>query len=107
MFGGENLLSDQSVDGESVDVEAMGGTQGGTAREASAPAAGHSAGLAGESGGAEVGDQAAAAATANAAATAAVPDPADAARGNGLASWVRDVLVSVAVSAFIITFLYQ
>jgi signal peptidase I len=108
MFGGENLLSDQSVDGESVDVEAMGGTQGGTAREASAPAAGHSAGLAGESGGAEAGDQAAAATvTANASDTAAVPDTADAARGNGLASWVRDVLVSVAVSAFIITFLYQ
>jgi signal peptidase I len=95
MFGGETLLSDRSVDGESVDVEAMGGA----AREASAPAAGHAAG-----GGAEAGDRQAAAA-ANAADTAAAT--ADAAKGNGLASWVRDVLVSVAVSAFIITFLYQ
>jgi signal peptidase I len=38
---------------------------------------------------------------------AAVTVPADPAKGNGLALWLRDIVISAAVSILIITFLYQ
>jgi signal peptidase I len=80
MCRGENLLSHKSVDGVSVGVEAKAELESGRMA-----AAGEGAG----GGGAEV------------------PEPVETPKGTGLASWLRDVLISVAVSAFIITFLYQ
>jgi len=38
---------------------------------------------------------------------ASVPPPAVPARGNGLGLWLRDIVISAAVSVLIITFLYQ
>jgi signal peptidase I len=80
MCRGENLLRDQSVGGASAGVEAKAELESGMMA-----AAGD------ESGGG----------------MANAPEPAETPKGFGLASWLRDVLVSVAVSAFIITFLYQ
>jgi signal peptidase I len=77
MYRGENLLRDQSVGGASAGVEAKAELESGTMTAA------------GEESGRGMAD---------------VPEPP---KGSGLASWLRDVLVSVAVSAFIITFLYQ
>jgi signal peptidase I len=77
MCRGENLFSDESVDAASVGVEAKAELESGAMKTA------------GE--GAEGG----------------APESAETPTGIGLASWLRDVLVSVAVSAFIITFLYQ
>jgi signal peptidase I len=37
----------------------------------------------------------------------AAPESEDAGRGGGMHSWLRDLVVSVAISAFIIVFLYQ
>jgi signal peptidase I len=80
MCRGENLLRDQSVGGASADVEAKAELESGTMAAAS-----EKAGDGGVDG----------------------PEPGELAQGSGLAAWLRDVLVSVAVSAFIITFLYQ
>jgi signal peptidase I len=80
MGRGENFLSHESVHGASVGVEAKSELE--SSRMA---ATGEEAG----GGGAQV------------------PEPAEPSKGTGLASWLRDVLISVAVSAFIITFLYQ
>jgi signal peptidase I len=77
MCRGENLLRDQSVGGASAGVEAKAELESSTMAAA------------GEESGSGMAD---------------VPEPP---KGSGLASWLRDVLVSVAVSAFIITFLYQ
>jgi signal peptidase I len=76
----ENLLRDQSVGGASAGVEAKAELENGTMAAA------------GEESGGGMAD---------------APKPVEPPKGSGLASWLRDVLVSVAVSAFIITFLYQ
>jgi signal peptidase I len=80
MCRGESLLRDESVGGASADVEAKTELESGTMAAAS-----EKAGDGGVDG----------------------PEPVEPAQGSGLAAWLRDVLVSVAVSAFIITFLYQ
>jgi hypothetical protein len=79
MCRGANLLRDQSVGGASAGVEAKAELESGAM-------------AAGEESGRGMAD---------------APEPAETPKGTGLASWLRDVLVSVAVSAFIITFLYQ
>jgi signal peptidase I len=80
MCRGENLSGHESLDGASVGIEAKAELESSTMAAAEEGAGGG---------------------------RAEGPEPVETPKGTGLASWLRDVLISVAVSAFIITFLYQ
>jgi signal peptidase I len=75
--------------------------------EQQGPVAGESAGVDPAAGGVGVGGTVAGGVTAGAAGTGGPGNRAGAAEKNHLHSWVRDMVVSVLVSAFIIMFLYQ